>query len=296
MRSILIPIDFSEQSRHALRWAAAFAARFGSRLTVLSVVDPLLAEAARVRLGRDLAKQDTEPSLREFVAATLPNLGAASLQPEFRSATGDPATFILETANAEEVDLIVMGTHGLGGLRKWLLGSTTERLLRRATVPVLAVPLADESRAAPDSAGHVLHILAAIDFSDPSVCAARMAGRLAHTFSAKLTLTHIVEAVAIPPQWLPLIKESDETRIATARTELRTLAEQISDTRERDEVVAVGRPADLIGSIAEDRGAQLIVMGLASHHGAFSPRPGSIAYRVLSSTTIPVLVVPASHD
>ena len=70
-RSILYPVDFSEQSRHALRWAAAFAARFGSRLTVVSVVDPLLAEAARVRLGQDLATEETEPALREFVATFL---------------------------------------------------------------------------------------------------------------------------------------------------------------------------------------------------------------------------------
>ena len=70
-RSILCPVDFSEQSRYALRWAAAFAAQFGSRLTVVSVADPLLAEAARVRLGQDLATEETEPALREFVAATL---------------------------------------------------------------------------------------------------------------------------------------------------------------------------------------------------------------------------------
>ena len=69
-RSILSPVDFSEHSRHALRWAGAFAARFQSRLTVISVVDPLLAEAARIRLGLDLAKAETEPALREFVAAT----------------------------------------------------------------------------------------------------------------------------------------------------------------------------------------------------------------------------------
>ena len=65
-------------------------------------------------------------------------------------------------------------------------------------------------------------------------------------------------------------------------------------SQECDEVVVLGRPADLIGSTAVDRRARLIVMGLASEHGAFSPRPGSIAYRVLSSTTVPVLVVPTS--
>ena len=66
--------------------------------------------------------------------------------------------------------------------------------------------------------------------------------------------------------------------------------------QECEVIVAVGRPADVIGSIANDRRTQLIVMGLSSDQGPFAPRPGSIAYRVLSSTTMPVLVVPASQN
>ena len=89
----------------------------------MSVVNPLLAEAARIRLGQDLAKAETEPALlREFVAATWPDGMAPSLQTTFKTATGDPAAAILETATSEAADLIVMGTQGLGGLRKWLLG------------------------------------------------------------------------------------------------------------------------------------------------------------------------------
>ena len=61
-----------------------------------------------------------------------------------------------------------------------------------------------------------------------------------------------------------------------------------------DDIVVLGRPAEMIGSIARDRGMQLIVMGLASDRGIFAARPGSIAYRVLCSTTVPVLVVPTS--
>ena len=139
-RSILSPVDFSEHSRHALRWAAAFAARFQSRLTVISVVDPLLAEAARIRLGQDLAKAETVPALREFVAATW----SEAVQPAGANGRHDDGwgagDAILEAARADAADLIVMGTQGLGGFRKWLLGSTTERLLRRTHIPVLAVP------------------------------------------------------------------------------------------------------------------------------------------------------------
>jgi nucleotide-binding universal stress UspA family protein len=72
VQSILCAVDFSEQSRDALRWAATFAVRFQSRLTVLTVVEPLLAEAARIRLGQDLVKT-TDGALREFVAGTWAN-------------------------------------------------------------------------------------------------------------------------------------------------------------------------------------------------------------------------------
>jgi nucleotide-binding universal stress UspA family protein len=289
LRSIVSPVDFSDPSRLALRWAGAFAARFGSRLTVVSVVDPLLANAARIRLGQDLAKQETEPALREFVSGTWPT--ATPVHPVLRTVIGDTAGAILEVANAEHADLIVMGTQGLGGIRKWLLGSTTERVLRRTKTSVLAVPFGGaESHPAPD-AGVVSHILAATDFSDASVAAAKVAADLARVFSAKLTLTHIVEPLAVPPQLVPLVEESDEVRVGAARTELHALAEKVCGG-ECDEVVAVGRPADMVNSIVEDRRVQLIVMGLASEQGAFSQRPGSIAYRVLSSTAVPVLVVP----
>ena len=71
--TILCPIDFSTQSQQALRWAAALARRHRSRLVVVTAVDPLLAQAAKVRLGLDLAKSETEPELREFVKAVLPD-------------------------------------------------------------------------------------------------------------------------------------------------------------------------------------------------------------------------------
>jgi nucleotide-binding universal stress UspA family protein len=294
LRSILCPVDFSEQSRHALRWAGDWAARFQSRLTVVSVVDPLLAEAARIQMDQDLAQAQTEPALHEFVATTWPD-GAVPVPTTFKTPIGDPATAILQTATAEGADLIVIGTQGLGGLRKWLLGSTTERLLRRTHLPVLAVPPANDADLV-SGVGGVSRIFAATDFSDSSIAAARYAVSLARDFSATLTLAHVVERLIVPPHLQEMVEASEETRVATADTRLKALAEQICGTDGCDAVVVLGRPAELIGSLAQDRRAQMIVMGLASDHGPFSPRPGSIAYRVLCSTAIPVLVVPGSHS
>jgi nucleotide-binding universal stress UspA family protein len=294
LRSILSAVDFSEHSRHALRWAGAFASRFQSRLTVVSVVDPLLAEAARIRLNQDLANVETEPALREFVAATWPGEPDAPVPAAFRTPVGEAAAAILETADTDGADLIVVGTYGLGGVQKWLIGSTTERILRKTQVPVLAVPSGSESEAASADAGRVSHILAATDFSEPSVAAVRVAAVLARRFSARLTLAHVIAPMAVPLQWRSLVEESDEERLGAARLELEALAGRLG-VESAEQVVAVGRPADLIGSIARDRDAQLIVMGLEGGHGAFARRPGSIAYRVLGSTTIPVLVVPVPH-
>lgn len=138
-------------------------------------------------------------------------------------------------------------------------------------------------------------ILAATDFSDSSVAALEYAVQLARRFSATLALTHVVEPLTVLPQWRPLVEESDETRVDAARDRLKALAEKCCGPQKCETIVSLGRPADMIGSIAADRGAQLVVMGLSSDQGPLSPRPGSIAYRVLSSTTVPVLVVPASQ-
>jgi nucleotide-binding universal stress UspA family protein len=289
--SIVSPVDFSEPSRQALRWAGALALRFRSRLTVVSIVDPLLGEAARIRLGRDLAA-DTEPALREFVAATWSDGTAASPQPIFRTAIGEAAPAILEAATAAGADLIVMGTQGLGGWRKWLMGSTTERLLRQTHVPVLAIPPPRDGQPASLEPGVVSHILAAIDFSDASAAAVKTAANLAAALSARLTVAHVVEPLSAPAQWRPILAESDETRVAAARASLADLAPQLCGARACEHLVVLGRAADRIGSLAAERGAQLIAMGLAGAHGALASRPGSIAYRVLSSAMIPVLVVP----
>ena len=137
---ILCPVDFSEQSRQALQWASAIARHRGGELTVLSVIEPLLAQAAGIRLGLDLVHDDAEPALRAFVAATLPEGDRQASHIRMEVTTGDPSEVILQTGRRLNAGLIVMGTHGLGGFRKFLLGSTTEQVLRRTEWPVLAVP------------------------------------------------------------------------------------------------------------------------------------------------------------
>lgn len=141
VHSVLCPVDFSEQSRQALRWAAGIAEARGGQLTVLSVVDPLLAQAAAITFGANLTRTDTTPALREFVETTVPTDVRQATRVRMEVAVGDPAEAILRAGRERQAELIVMGTHGRGGLRKLLLGSTAEQVLRRAEAAVLVVPM-----------------------------------------------------------------------------------------------------------------------------------------------------------
>ncbi len=305
LRTILSPVDFSEHSRDALRWADALARHHHSRLSIVTVIEQLLADAATIKFGQDLPNAETEAlrqfvaaeteALRQFVAAALPNDTGVPTQITFKAPVGHPvASVILDTAHNEAADLIVIGTHGLGGFRKWLLGSTTEQLLHRADVPVLIVPPTGETPVVPHADGklELSRIVAATDFTESSAHAVETAVDIARQFSATLTLVHVVDPPIVPPQWQHLLEESDEKRMVDARTRLDALVDEYCAPQACDAVVSLGRPADVIGSLAQDRRAQLIVMGLNSDQGRFAARPGSIAYRVVSSAIMPVLVVP----
>ena len=293
-RSILCPVDFSEQSRQALLWASAIAQYRGGELTVLSVVEPLLAKAAGIRLGVDLAREDVEPALREFVEATLPEPERQASHLRMEVTVGDPSEAILETGRRRKAGLIVMGTHGLGGFRKLLLGSTTEQVLRRTELPVLAVPPGAVGAPAVEHPGVQLRkILLATDFRESAMAATQWAGDLASDLSVPLVLAHVVEPVVVPPRWQELVADFESDRVASGQRMLARLSASFRDTH-NDCVVSVGRPADTIAAVAAEYGAGLVVMGLANSEDSEPRNPGSIAYRVLRIAHVAVVVVPRS--
>src|SRR5262245_27366631 len=198
-RSILCPVDFSEHSRQALLWASSIARRRGAAITVLSVVEPLLAQATAIHLGVDFKQGEVEPALREFVETTLPDAVRVASCVRMETAVGDPSEAILQVASRLNPGLIVMGTHGQGGFRKLLLGSTTEHVLRRTEWPVLAVPPGAVSVPAVDHPGTQLRgILLATDFRESAMAATQWAGELASDTGVPLVLAHVVEPVTVP--------------------------------------------------------------------------------------------------
>ena len=140
-----VPVDsLSDRLFRAIIPGAAirsgFAKRSAGRLHVLYVNDPLLVAAAAVALGDRTFASVALGELPPFVAKAIPagTIKAAAIN--YVAETGQPDRTIVATAQRLRCDLIVMGTHGLSGADRLLIGSTTERLFRLTPVPLLAVP------------------------------------------------------------------------------------------------------------------------------------------------------------
>jgi nucleotide-binding universal stress UspA family protein len=292
VRSILCPVDFSEPSRRALVWASTIARQRGGELNVLFVGEPLLTQAASIRLGVDLALTEIRPALRAFVEATLPADDWRRASVQMMVTVGDPAEVILRTARRRKTGLIVMGTHGRGGLRKFVLGSTTEDVLRRTRCPVLAVPAPADGRGV-DRYGNlaVKGILLATDFRDSAMAAVQWAADLAFDLNARLVVAHVVEPVAVPRRWRTLAADVEYDRVASARERLVRLAANLREAHVSS-ALSVGAAAESIAAMAIEHAAGLVVMGRAAAADP-DPHPGAIAYRVLRLAHVPILVAPA---
>ncbi|MDB6109395.1 MAG: universal stress protein UspA [Pedosphaera sp.] len=139
LKRILVPTDFSEPSLKALRYAVPFAKRFGATIFLAHVLErtPFIAGDQSVVLvvpERELVK-DAKEKLLSLAADEIEELVPVDTQVRM----GKPFAEIVTLATELEIDLIIVATHGYTGLRHVLLGSTTERIVRRASCPVLVV-------------------------------------------------------------------------------------------------------------------------------------------------------------
>jgi len=290
--TVLCPVDFSDASRVALRFAGTIAAHFRARMIVLAVEDPLLTEAIGLGTGVVWDPEETRKELEHFVTRALQAQAAHSLDLHYQVAVGTPAHKILQTAQKEACDLIVMSTHGLTGMRKLFFGSTTERVLRETTVPVLATPPIDETPASLDDVSRLVgRILVPVDLTPASLHQVQVARGLSDALGVPIIATHVVEPVRSPlaaKLHLPGIELERRTR---AEDTLNEMLATVPLRLHPEALVAFGDPAEEIIKIARDRKAGLIVVGL---HGSpvTGPRMGSVTYRVLCLAHALVLALP----
>lgn len=290
--TILCPIDFSDASRGAVRYARVLVEHFGGRLILLAVEDPLLTEAIDLGTGHVWNPDDTRAELSRFAKNVIGNLPMKAGAIEYEVAVGKPAQEILKVARDKGCDLIVMSTHGLTGVRKMFFGSTTERVLRETTIPILATPPTLEGpKSTADLQRAIGRVLVPVDLSPASLHQVQIARAVSEALEVPLLVTFVVEPVRSPLAAKLHLSSVELERRTRAEDALGQLLATVPRQLHPEALVAYGDPAEEISKIARDRRTGLLVIGL---HGSpmLGPRMGSVTYRVLCLTDAMVLALP----
>ena len=139
MKRILVGVDGSEASMKAAQLAAEIAIRFGARVTLAYVVPRLLLPPDAYGLTVADVEQEHRVFGEKLLAHALTRLGESGVQVDTVVLSGPPAEGLAESAQAIDVDLVVVGSRGRGAVARMLLGSVTDRLVHICPKPVLVV-------------------------------------------------------------------------------------------------------------------------------------------------------------
>jgi nucleotide-binding universal stress UspA family protein len=275
---IVLPVDFSERSAGAARYARSLAAHFGCDLTLLHVISPLQFEYGAMDISgymlADLYQNRAAQAGQELASFLKNELSGPRV--ERLVLEGDTARRIVELAH-EQSGLIVMPTHGYGPFRRFILGSNTAKVLHDADCPVwTGVHIED----APPGSVPARHILCAVDLGTHSAKTMCWAAWLAREFGARLTLLHVT-APHPDAGGAPDLREA-------ARTELVRL--QTAVDVDAKVTVEAGEPSLAICAAAARAGADVLVIGRGSAAGVFG-RLRTNAYAIIRQSPCPVVSI-----
>ena len=289
VKRILCPVDFSEFSVRAYCHALSLAEHYGSKLVARHIVElwrhPAAGFAASAALYDEYCESlrtNGMEQLQEFVKNHTRN----EVQPELVVDEGIAPDSILSFAQEQKSDLIVMGTHGLRGFDRLMLGSVTERVMRRAICPVLVVREPPRDLAAAGQEQHYTHrlnrILACTDFSEDSERALDYAISAAAEYDAELTLLHVLEKVPSPAKTERAIAEATEQLDKLIPPEKRKPLKVKT-------VVRIGKPYQQIIQFAGEAQTDLMTMGVRGRGALDIAVFGSTTYRAMQLGPCPVL-------
>lgn len=279
---ILFPTDGSPCAEQARERAVHLAERYDAELHVLHVVEERTNTLDNLSELVEIREEDILADLR----IPIPQAEEERIQKEtvtHPSAAGG----ILEYADAHDIDLIVMGTHGRRGVERLLMGSVAEEVVRLAECPVFTVCA---TRHAEGTGGS---ILVPVDFSEHTDTLIQHAMALAEAFDAGLDLLHVVEEVRTPAVYGV---ESRRLDLDTVKQRTRAaLDDYAAAAREQgiaaDVHVRMGHPAHAILRFIDEQGVQMVTIATHGRTGLQRLLMGSVAEKVVRMASCPVFTV-----
>ncbi len=290
IKNILCAVDRSPSSLQAFSYAIALARWQGARLNLLEVIEAAVPTGGgRIPEGGTVP-DDTRAALERDLRRVLTARRASDVRVKIFLRTGNVVQEILAQAKASRADLVVIGSHGRGGVQRLVLGSVAEKVLRLATCPILTVR--SGVRVARRSRSPFGTILCATDFSEAANRGVAYAKQLAKEADARLVVMHAVEwpfEDAVTSGAVAALRKSLESN---ARDGLaRLLPRSSSGGAGAQALVTVGKASAAIITLARARSADLIVMGVSGRGATDAAILGSTTHQVIREGTWPVLTV-----
>jgi len=278
-RKILVAVDGSPTSLHALEESFKLAHNEGSWITVVSVIPPYTGDLDLVAVGGVMAamRRPCEEALRK--ALELAEKQRALIKTVCEE--GEPHERIIDLAQAENCDLIVIGRRGLRRLERVLVGSVTARVIGYSPIDVLVVTR--------DTNVGFKKVLIATDGSRYSELAKKRAIDFAGSYGGELVA---VSAVDVPSELYAESPKTVEELVKKARSYVEAIKNEAGQTGIKTEVIVrEGEAYRVITDTARETGANIIVMGSHGRTGLKRLLMGSVTEKVIGHTPCPVLVV-----
>lgn len=292
-RRIVCATDLSELSNQAVRYGASLAERFEAELVLCHVIDlPVVS----VHGAAYVYPQDYVEGLKEDALQKLDGLMTGrSINWRSIVTAGSVASTLCRLAADEKADLVIAATHGRSGLKRWILGSVTERLIRTAPCPLMSIaPHPGRRQDELTDPVHFTNILVGCDFSVDSTAALENGLSLAQEYQARLHLVHVIEPVAYREVLLsPGIMDEVRVNLNTKLTQqLQSMVpEEASNWCEIKTNCLAGKPYEELIKYAAIHAVDLIVLGIRGRSLVDTMLLGATTDRVVRNSRCPVLAV-----
>jgi nucleotide-binding universal stress UspA family protein len=287
---VLVPTDGSPGAEGAIVRALDLARTSGATVHVLHAVDALSGRRALDATGREEFRRQSEREGREATVRIQERAERFGLETVRDVREGTPFRAILGYVEEADVDLIVMGTHGRTGPEHSRLGSTTERVITLADVPVMAVRLDEDARVPESGYGMYDHVVIPVDGSDPAERAAEHGLGLAERYGADVHVVYVVDATTFdlgdaPRSIVGLLEQGGQNATDGVASEARDRNLPVTTT------ILRGVPHEEILDYADGVDADVIAMGTRGRSADNDRLLGSTTSRVVRHSPVPVLTV-----
>jgi len=282
IKKVMVPVDFSEASKKGVNYGLSLALEFEARLVLANIVP-----------YDSLAYLTAKAHLLDLIPAEL----RERLDFELIVKSGDVRQELLGIVEEKEIDLVVMGSRGRSHVQRLLLGSVTERMLRKLHVPILTVSQLEPERELQKPGPVPLKkLLYATDLADGSEAGLEFSIRLARGLNAHLVVVHVVQPLDAAMYGIEtagyLPDYATETRAQASERLNRLVALRSDGSVPITTVLADGVAYERIHALAAGQNADLVVINLQGKGRLDRALLGTTAERVIRTATVPVLALP----